>query len=318
MAHTIAFDKVWNKVRNLPRLTTDNVETIRFSLKELFAGEEYLLHKPIDWYVDNGIDLRTIFEVSSRGEFAEMQDRYGCFMCDILMSSSDLDYEDEPDPDMYANVSYESIRDWMRQNYRTVFIDWYSHSEEDILIYLRGQDWALIGCDTADLYNLKTFHIENRTDWTCRRSKYHVKSFIGRDGFSNIYEVPIGETALHEDLGTSLEELKDASKPGGAPVTLTYNGPLIIGEYADQHLARPLCKLSAVEVVRFDAKIIILRMEIYHEFRHLRRKALNVMFALDQTILYYYTSGTVDLRGRTCKFRENYFVAPEMWAPVEP
>lgn len=315
MAHTITFDKVLNKVLDLPRLTTDNVEAIRYALKTIFKGHENLLHKPIDWYVDNGIDLRTIYEISSKEELEEMQSRYRDEKLYL--------YENGLYSGRLADASSKVIRDWMRQNYRTVFIDWYSHSEEDILIYLRGQDWALIGYDTADLYNLKTFHIENRTDWTCRRSKYHVKSFIGRDGFSNIYEVPIGETALHEDLGTSLEELKDASKPGGAPVTLTYNGPLIIGEYADQHLARPLCKLSAVEVVRFDAKIIILRMEIYHEFRHLRRKALNVMFALDQTILYYYlrnlyTSGTVDLRGRTCKFRENYFVAPEMWAPVEP
>ena len=313
MAFTIAFDKVWNKVRNLPRLTTDNVETIRFSLKEIFDGEEHLLHKPIDWYVDNGIDLRTIFEVTSLGEFVEMQDRYWSMMSAFLRDTYDLDYGYVPDPDMCAKVSSESIRDWMRNDYDTVFINWFSHSEEEILAYLRDQDWALIGCNTADLYNLKTFHIENRTGWTCRRSKYHVKSFIGRDGFSNIYEVPIGETALQKDLGISLEELIHTIQ-----FTFPYDGPLHIEEYIYNHIGRPLCKLSAVEVVRFGVRMTILRVEIYHAFSKLGRMAMDEMFLLDQTILDYLTSGTVGSIGQTCAFRDNYFVVPEMWAPVEP
>jgi hypothetical protein len=74
MAHTITFDKVLNKVLDLPRLTTDNVEAIRYALKTIFKGHENLLHKPIDWYVDNGIDLRTIYEISSKEELEEQRE----------------------------------------------------------------------------------------------------------------------------------------------------------------------------------------------------------------------------------------------------
>lgn len=297
MAHTITFDKVWNKVRNLPRLTTDNVEAIRYALKTIFKGHENLLHKPIDWYVDNGIDLRTIYEISSKEELEEMQSRYRDEKLYL--------YENGLYSGRLADASSKVIRAWMKYEYGIVFIDWYSQSEEEILIYLRNQDWPWLGCNMAGDYGVRIFQVESHDAWAYRRSKYHVKSFIENSGFRNIYEVPVREISLPVDLSPFTDHFEKSrmlnkDQPDNDLLHFVYNGPMPKG-LSYNCAEGPFCRLSAEKVERFEVRMYItglylmtntkiICIEIFHAYSDLGASAMRNMFAVDKKVLDYITS----------------------------
>lgn len=291
MAHTITFDKVLNKVQDLPRLTTDNVEAIRYALKTIFKGHENLLHKPIDWYVDNGIDLRTIYEISSKEELEEMQSRYRDEKLYL--------YENGLYSGRLADASSKVIRAWMKYEYSVVFIDWYSQSEEEILIYLRNQDWPWLGCNTefakmAGDYGVRIFQVEIPEARAHKRSKYHVKSFIEESGFRNIYEVPVREISLPVDLSPFTDHFEKScmlnkDQPDNDQLHFVYNGPMPKG-LSYNCAEGPFCRLSAKKVERFEVRMYIIRIEIFHAYSDLGAPAMRNMFAVDKKVLDYITS----------------------------